>query len=373
MKTRWAAPIRICLFVIVIFITSSFSATAQSINEDILKGVADTIDLSGTNFDFYDEAHKIVTGKSSFDANNIFSEIINLLFSEIKENLHLLTKVAALCIISGMLGVIVGEDASQVCFLACLILITTMSVTVLKNVIGTAEVAIDNLMIFVQSLLPAISALGLGSNMTSAISFHPSLFISIQIIIFACRQWFLPMTLFISVLSVINSMTSHFHITKLLETCRLFIKWGLGILMTIYIAFLGICGFGQAVQAGAVSKTVKYAICNFIPMVGGVLSESAESVLSGLYLIKNAVGIAGILAILAIVIGPLFNVLATSIIFRLAASICEPAADKRVTKVISDLAGNVSLVFSILLMICVMFIISIAMLLTLSSIPIMMR
>lgn len=369
MKTRWAVPI----FIIVIFVIISFSASAESVEEELLSEVSDRIQISGTNFDFYDEAQKVMEGEDSYSINNIFSKLIDMFFAEIKENIRLLTMLSALCIVSGMLGVMAGEEASQVCFLACLILIATMSVTVLKNVIETAEIATDNLMLFMQSLIPALSMLSASSDVALSASFHPSLFISMQIIIFACKEWFLPLTLFVSVLSIINTMSTHFHITKLLETCRQIIKWGLGILMTIYIAFLGICGFGQAVHIGVVSKTVKYAIGNFIPLVGGVLSESAETVLSGLYLIKNTIGITGILAILSIALGPLLNVLTTSVIFRLAASICEPATDKRVTKVISDLAGNVSLVFSILLMVCVMFVISIAMLLTLTNIPSMMR
>jgi len=363
MKRIRVKPVR-CFFVMLICIFVFCGvACAETEEEKILEKVTENIKVEGSDFDFFEESKEIFTGNT--DAKNgIFSKILNLLFSSFKENLGLLTKLAALCIVSGIIGVLAGEQASSLCFLACLILITSIAVTVLKNILETAEITIDNLLVLMQSLLPAISMLSLGAEASFIQTFHPSLFASMQVIIFACKEWFLPMTLFVSVLSVINSMTTHFHITKLLETCKLFIKWGLGILMTVYVAFLGIYGFAGAVSAGAVSKTVKYAIGNFIPMVGGVLAESAESVLSGLYLIKSTVGITGVLAILSIAVLPLLNVLATSVVFRLTSSICEPAADKRIITIISDLAGNVSLVFSILLMVCVMFVISIAMLLS---------
>lgn len=363
--------------ILIIFISGinifSIKASATEENSEILEEFTENIETKNLNFDFYTEAEKIINGENNKDANFIFSSVINLLVSGIRENFHLLSKLAALCIISGILSAIAGDDVSNICFLICLILITAIAVSVLRETLATAETTIDNLLIFVQSLLPSVSVLAASSGGVASTAFHPSLFISMQIIIYACRHWFLPLTLFISVLSVINSMSPHFHITKLLETCRLFVKWGLGILMTVYVAFLGIHGFAQALQAGAVSKTVKYAICTFIPVVGSVLSESAESVLSGFFIIKNAVGITGILAVISISAGPLVNILATSVIFRLSASFCEPAADKRITKVISDLAGNVSLVFSILLMVCVMFIISIAMILMLTNSPITIR
>ena len=54
----------------------------------------------------------------------------------------------------------------------------------------------------------------------------------------------------------------------------------------------------ESQDIGGISKTVKYAIASFIPMVGGVLAESAESVLLSMSLIRNSVGITGIIALL---------------------------------------------------------------------------
>lgn len=370
MKLLRVRPAYILIFIVFLSFFLLPNAIVYAENqtyERILTDATDEIKVNDTNFNFRKQTESIINGEYTHDTSGIFSQIINLFFSALKENFHLLTKISALCIFSGILSAISGDEASQVGFLACLVLITSLSVDVLKNILILAETTIDNLLIFMQSLIPTISMLTSGAQSTFAITFHPSLFVAIQVITYACKEWFLPMILFVSVLSVINSMTAKFHITKLLETCRLFIKWGIGLLMTIYVALLGISGFGGAVQASTMSKTVKYAIVNFIPMVGSVLAESAESVLSSMYLIKNAVGITGILAVLAITLMPILNILATSVIFRLAASICEPTADRRITKLISDFAGNVSLVFSILLAVCAMFIISIAMLLSLTN------
>ncbi|MGN1060004.1 MAG: stage III sporulation protein AE, partial [Clostridia bacterium] len=59
---------------------------------------------------------------------------------------------------------------------------------------------------------------------------------------------------------------------------------------------------------------------------------------------------------------PLIKILATSVLYRFAAGVAEPATDKRIVRLLMDLAGNITLIFAILLMVMVMFVISIALL-----------
>lgn len=370
LRARLAIP---ALFITLLLVFSPCVHAENDHEQQILSDATKELQLSGTDIDFREKAEAFVNGESIFDAGDMFSWLTDLLFGFFKDNLPLLAKLAALCVFSGVITAITGEDSSQVSFLACLSIVASLSVDVLRNVLQLAESTIDNLLIFMQSLIPSVVMLSAGSDAAFAVSFHPSLFACIHVVIYACRECFLPMLMFTAVLSVINSMTARFHVTKLLETCSLFIKWGLGILMTVYIALLSVHGFSSAMQAGALSKTVKYAVSSFIPVVGGVLAESAESVLASMSLIKNAVGITGVLAVFSSAAPPLLNILATSVVFRLCASITEPASDKRIVKLVSGFASAVSLAFSILLAVSAMFVISIAMLLSLTNLPQMMR
>lgn len=373
MKILRARPaVIIYVFLLLLFIPQNIFAQTE-INEKILHDATDDIILKGTNFDFQEKAKAITQGENALESENIFEGIINLFFKFLKENLGLLIKLAVLCVFSGIISVLSEGDSSKVSYISILALVFSIAFDILKNSLILAETTIDNLLIFMQSLIPSVLMLSSGDAPALAVSFHPALFACIQTIVYISREWFLPMIMFTSVLSAINSMTVRFHITKLLETCNLFIKWGLGLLMTVYIALLSIHGFSGALQAGTISKTVKYAIASFIPMVGGVLAESAESVLASMSLIRNAIGISGILATLSLSLTPLLNLLAVSVIFRLVASITEPASDQRIIKLISGFASSISLIFSILLAVCVMLIISIAMLLSLTNLPQMMR
>lgn len=365
--------IRIFIFLcfITLFTIPLAAYAEDDVKSEILEEAASDINVDG-NFDFEQMAGRIADGES-FNMPDVLRSALGMLFDGLTDNLSLLTKIVALCILAGVISNISGIEAGEVSFLACLVIIAGMSVNIVGSILETTTLTIDKLMVFMQSLLPSLSVLIASSGGAVGTVFSPALFVSMQVIIYICKNWFLPLVLFISVLSVVNSMTARFHVTRLIEMCRQVVKWGMGILMTIYIGMLGLQGFNSAFADGIAGRTVKYAICNFIPLVGGVLAESTEAVLGSVMLIKNAVGLAGVIAIVTLCAAPLVNILVMSIVYKLSASICEPATDKRVVSLLSDLSSCISLSFSILLMVSVMFILSVAMLIMLTNIPFLMR
>ncbi len=91
-------------------------------------------------------------------------------------------------------------------------------------------------------------------------------------------------------------------------------------------------------------------------MVGGILSELVETVVSCSVVIKNSVGLAGIICIIAIALRPVLKLAALLIIFRITAAVAEPVSEPKIIVCISRLAGSVSVLFSMITAVTVMFI-----------------
>lgn len=51
-------------------------------------------------------------------------------------------------------------------------------------------------------------------------------------------------------------------------------------------------------------KAAKFTMSSLVPVVGGILSDAAETVLAGAGILKNAVGVFGMLAVLAMCVVP---------------------------------------------------------------------
>lgn len=334
---------------------------------ELLNGVFDeTKALDTPQFNFSETGKKLISGEFSLNFQEVLQQVFSLLFKEIKENLSLLIKMLVLSVLAGVLCNLQQSTPEngigEVSFLACFAMIAGLSVSIVSSLSALVSNTIDSLMLFIASLMPVIGGVVASSNPVVLSGFYPTLFLAMQAFVALCRQCFLPLISVMTALSVTNAMSGRFHISRLIEVCGQVVKWGLGLLLTVFVGILGLHRFSVFAAGSIAGRTVKFALCNFIPIVGGVLSESIEAVIGSMRLIRGALGITGVMGILSLCGLPLIKLLSVSLLYRFSAGIAEPATDKRIVGLLMNLAGNITLLFSILLMVCVMFIISIALL-----------
>jgi stage III sporulation protein AE len=120
-------------------------------------------------------------------------------------------------------------------------------------------------------------------------------------------------------------------------------------------------------------KAAKYTIDKLVPIIGGMFSNTVDVLISCTLLIKNAIGIAGIIIIAGMVITPIFGILAHYFIFKLAGAVLEPVAGKTIGKFANDSADVLLLLFVAVLAAAAMFFITIAVIIGAGNTNIMLR
>ena len=105
-----------------------------------------------------------------------------------------------------------------------------------------------------------------------------------------------------------------------------------GLLITIFTGITAIQGIITKSADGILINTAKFSIDNFVPIVGGFAADSLEMVISCIGLIKNAIGIIGIIIILSMLIVPVIKLLSVAVIYKVIAIAAEPIATKDVYK-----------------------------------------
>ena len=123
---------------------------------------------------------------------------------------------------------------------------------------------------------------------------------------------------------------------NLKKTMKDLIFWCMKTLLSLFTAYLGITGVVSGTTDAAVVKAAKTTISSLIPVVGGILSDASEAVLVGTGLLRNAVGIYGILAILAVFLGPFGRIGVQFLILKGAACLCSIFGSKQDTELIDD-------------------------------------
>ena len=124
---------------------------------------------------------------------------------------------------------------------------------------------------------------------------------------------------------------------------------------------------------GITAKTTKAAVSNFIPVVGKILGDAVDTVIGCSNILKNAVGIVGVIIILSICIIPIIKLATLMAVYYLGSALCQPIADDKIVKLLGQIGGTFKLLLAIMCSISVMLIIGVTLVIKISNSGVMMQ
>ena len=184
-----------------------------------------------------------------------------------------------------------------------------------------------------------------------------------SIISIILRNCLVPLLTFGAVLSVAGNINSKMQISNFTRVIRSISKWLMAAVITVFTGISAVYGFSAPALDAVSAKAVKFAVGSMVPVVGGFLSDSLETVISGTRLMKNAVGVSGIVIMCVICITPAVKIAVMQLMLKLTAALVEPLTDKRISKMLWDISEAIITVFAMVVMTAVLFVISIAIIL----------
>ena len=163
------------------------------------------------------------------------------------------------------------------------------------------------------------------------------------------------------------------QINKLSKCFKSSIVWILGIVLTVFVGFLSIEGTLTSSVDGLTAKTAKAAVSNFIPVVGKILGDAVDTVIGCSTVLKNAVGVVGIIVVIGICILPIIRLSILTISYYLTSAVCEIIADERIVKLLEQMAGSFKILLAILFSVSTMLLIGITLVIQISNSGLMYR
>lgn len=308
----------------------------------------------------------IEEGKGNISASKVGGAIISLLLKEVKSVLGLSFSIIAIGIISALLKNLQeafnAEGISEVAFYACYALMIVMLTKTFLISLDMAKEVIVSVVEFMSKLLPVlVLMLGAAGGLTQAATMDPIVLGATILIPQIYLNIIIPLILSSFVLQFANNMSNGSKLSNLCDITKKSTIWIQGIIITIFIGLLTVRGITASTIDAVTLKTTKFAIDNFIPIVGKSFSDAISSVAGYSLIIKNAIGSIGLIAIILIILYPIIKIILSSIIFKLSASLLEPIADKRITKSIAAAGESLTLIMSCVLCVSLMFFVLIAM------------
>lgn len=295
----------------------------------------------------------------------IFRNIVSFILREIilvLKGISTVIIIAVICaLIQNLQTAFSNQTLSNVAFYACYaLLIIILSKTFLIG-IDIAKETIKELNNFLLVLIPVLSTLLLSSGGISQVAtLDPIIILLTNIGPTFYLNILIPIILLGFMLQFANNISNNFKISNLIKHTNQIVIWAQGIFITFFISMLTIRGFTAESLDIVTAKTAKFAVDNFVPIVGKAISDAIATVAGYSILLKNAVSSLGLIIVIAIVLVPIIKIFVMATLYRLTAAIIEPISDNRIVSAISSVGDSLILIMSCVIVVSILFFVMIS-------------
>lgn len=306
----------------------------------------------------------LTEGIADFDGSLITAWCKDAFFYETDTNRKLLAEVVLLAIGFSVLKHFSAafEQAyiSEICFLLVYAILAVLLLQSFEVYSEIAEEVLNRSVDFMKALVPTFCiSMMFSAGMETSAGFYQLAFLVIYLVQWLFLRILMPLIHMYVLLELFNHFFEDEKLENLTELLKGTVNWGL---KSASVAVLGL-NVVQGLISPAKDRLTNAAISKaaaIIPGVGNVLSGMGELMLGSGILIKNCVGAAALVILLAIAMIPVLKILLLSLFYKLAAVVVEPAADKRIAGCLKGMADGGVLYLKLVLYCMILFFLTIA-------------
>ncbi len=302
--------------------------------------------------------------------------ILNIIFTILGDNISLALKtigsVIVIVIIHSILKAISenlgNENVSKIAYYIEYILIVTLIMTNFSTIITEMKEAVQNLTSFANSLIPLMMTLMITTgNVVSSGMLQPILLLIITFISNFITNILIPIALISTALGIVSKISEQVQVGRLSKFLNSSMVWILGTVLTLFVSLTSLEGGLTASVDGVTAKAAKTAISSVVPVIGSILGDAVNTIMGCSNIIKNAVGVVGIIVILSICVRPIIQLAALTITYYLGAALCEPIADEKVVGILEQMGGTFKTFLAVMFAMTMLLIIGIAIVMKISN------
>ncbi|MDQ0213832.1 stage III sporulation protein AE [Oikeobacillus pervagus] len=321
---------------------------------------------------------ELMKGEKQFSMEGWVKGIIKFAFQEIVLNGKLLGTIMMLTIfcmfLQSLQNAFEQGTISKIAYAIVFIVLIIMALNSFHSAMEYAEDAIERMIHFILALIPFLLALiATSGGFVSATFFHPVIIFLMNTSGMIVQYIVLPLLFLSTLLSIVSQLSVHYKVTQLAQLLR---NWSIGILgafMTIFLGVISVQGTSTAVTDGVAMRTAKFVTGNFVPVIGKMFTDAADTVVNASVLLKNTVGIAGVAILLIMTAFPAIKILIIALIYKFAAAILQPLGSGPIINCLDTISKSVIYIFASLAIVSIMFFLCITIIITAGNITMMVR
>ena len=269
----------------------------------------------------------------------------NIIRSSVRSCMLLLA-ITLMCGLAEGMRLGAGDQGFPVVPVVAALSVTAVAVSDMSSLVGMGKHAIEEMELFSDVLLPTVtmSTAFSGAPTAAAVRQLATVLFS-NCLINLINNVLLPLTFAYIAAGTAYAAVGNEGLKRIGSCIKWIITTTLAIVLLAFTGYISVSGVIAGGADAAAVKAAKFTISNMVPVVGSIISDSAETLLVGASILRNAIGIFGMLVVLAICLVPFLHLGAHYITYKITAALTATvSSDGRVTGLIDTIGSAFGLV-----------------------------
>ncbi len=287
------------------------------------------IDTSGVENGLTDEASELMPVREVQNSGSFWTgckRIICAAFEKstasLREALRLCAILLAVLLLCAVADLQLFKDGSTAVTVVGALGLTAAILTSFGSMVTMAKETVTALADYGALLLPAMAtASAMSGGITSASALYAGTLLFTQLLMRLISSILIPAVYLYLALSLAEAALSNEMLTELRSFVGWLISKSLRILLYVFLGYMSLTGVISGTADAAAVKATKAAVSGMVPVVGSMISDASESILSSALLIKSSVGVFGMLAVISICVVPFLRVGVHYLLLKVTAAV----------------------------------------------------
>lgn len=331
-----------------------------------LQSIQEAVDelLPEDHLDFRQMITDLCQGRMPLTGDTIGRLAESTLLSEWKRQRTTIVQILILTVTASVfsvfMGAFTGSRVQEIAFYMVYLLLFVLLLDCFRELSSTAEETMQSILQFMRLLLPVyLLASSLAATQMTAIGFYEVTLFIIMVVQSLIRYLLMPGIACYILIAMLENVTKEAMLTKMTDLIRQVTSWCLKTLLALVIGIQTI----QRLLFPALD-TMKNSIWiragGAIPVVGNTLSSVTETLLGTATVLKNAVGVGGMVLLVWICIRPVIRLVVCLLLYKLVSAVIQPVAEPRFVRCVDHMAEAIGLLLLAVAVTGVMFFLTIA-------------
>jgi len=252
----------------------------------------------------------------------------------------------AICLVSGLAGT-AGTDGIQVNVIAGVLAITAAATHSLGGMIRLGTDTVQELVAFSQLLLPVLTAASTASGaFTSASAVCGITVLFTELLLSLTVQLLVPGIYIYLALTAADCVLQNSALSRICALIAWLQKCGLKWIMYGFTGFLTVTQVISGTADALTTRAAKLTLSGAVPVVGSIISDASETVLVSAAMLRNSVGIYGMLAVLSVCILPFLRIGLCYLTLKATAAVSGIVAEGKLIRMVDALSTAMGLLLA---------------------------